>query len=219
VPNADQLIHRYEALLPVRRQVEDNELLAAARAGRVHPRHLQRLVTAEFLTQEAEIPRYGSLLTRFSHEVPAGFFAFVATKFIGQRRLLADAAAADVGLDPEALRRTDPPQAVMQLNQAVAWVASHAGAAEAAMEVHTDFQLFCPVAAALADALRDLDNVPRSVVAYLDNYREEPAEMKQRLPEVVGFGLAHGEEESRVTRSADEIPDLLSDYWHHIATG
>ncbi|WP_433271438.1 hypothetical protein ACQPZF_12385 [Actinosynnema sp. CS-041913] len=216
---AAEIIERYQALLPVRQQVQSNELLAAAKQGRIHPQHLQRLVIGEFLTQQAEIPRYGSLLDRFRHEVPAGYFAYVATVFISQRRLLADAVAPAVGLDADELRHADPPQAVTQLNQAVSWVAAHAGPAEAAMELHTDFQLFCPVAAELVGALRDLDNVPEPVVAYLRNYAEEPAEMRQRLPEVVEHGLAQGEPERWVTRSADEIPDLLSDYWHYIATG
>ncbi|MBB5959645.1 hypothetical protein FHS29_006266 [Saccharothrix tamanrassetensis] len=216
---ATEIIHNYQALLPIKQQVQSNELLAAAREGRVHPQHLQRLVIGEFLTQQAEIPRYGSLIDRFRHEVPAGLFAFVATLFISQRRLLADAVAPAVGLNVDELRHSDLPKAVTQLNQAVSWVASHAGPAEAAMELHTDFQLFCPVAAELVSALRELDNVPDPLVAYLENYSAEPAELQQRLPEVVEYGLAQGEPERWVTRSAEEIPDLLSDYWHYIAAG
>ncbi|MFD7660889.1 hypothetical protein ACFV4N_43545, partial [Actinosynnema sp. NPDC059797] len=98
---AAELIRNYQELLPVKQQVQGNELLAAAREGRVHPQHLQRLVIGEFLTQQAELPRYGMLIDRFRHEVPAGFFAYVATVYISQRRLLADAAAPAVGLDPE----------------------------------------------------------------------------------------------------------------------
>ncbi|GAA1296762.1 hypothetical protein [Saccharothrix xinjiangensis] len=216
---AAEIIENYEALLPIKQQVESNELLAAARAGRVHPQHLQRFVTGEFLTQQAEIPRFGILIDRFRHEVPVGFFAYVATVYVSQRRLLSDAAAPAVGLDPDELRRADLPQAVVQLNQAVTWVAAHAGPAEAAMELHTDFRLFCPVAAELVTALRELGNVPDPVIAYLENYSAEPAEMRQRLPEVVAHGLSQGEPERWVTRSAEQVPDLLSDYWHYIATG
>ncbi|MFD7660888.1 hypothetical protein ACFV4N_43540, partial [Actinosynnema sp. NPDC059797] len=92
----------------------------------------------------------------------------------------------------EELRRADLPHAVVQLNQAVTWVAAHAGPAEAAMELHADFQLFCPVAAELVTALRELGNVPDPVIAYLENYSAEPGEMRQRLPEVVEHGLAQG---------------------------
>ncbi|MEU4806907.1 hypothetical protein [Actinosynnema sp. NPDC023587] len=216
---ATEIINNYQALLPVKQQIRANELLAAAKQGRVHPQHLQRLVIGEFLTQQAEIPRYGVLIDRFRHEIPAGFFAYVATVFIAQRRLLADAVAPAVGLNVDELRHADLPHAVTQLNQAVAWVAAHAGPAEAAMELHTDFQLFCPVANELVGALRELDNVPEPALDYLENYSEQPAEMKQRLPEVVEYGLNQGEPERWVTRSAAEIPDLLSDYWHYIATG
>ena len=159
------------------------------------------------------------LIDRFRHEVPAGFFAYVATLFISQRRLLTDAVIPTVGLNADDLRHADLPEAVAHLNQAVSWVASHAGPAEAAMELHTDFQLFCPVAAELVSALRELDNVPDPVIAYLENYSAQPGEMQQRLPEVVEHGLAQGEPERWVTRSAEEIPDLLADYWHYIATG
>lgn len=217
--NAAEIIGHYQALLPVEHQVRSNELLAAAKEGRVHPRHLQRLVVGEFLTQQAEIPRYAALIDRFRHEVPAGFFAYVATRFIAQRRLLADAVAPAVGLDADELRHADVPPAVGRLNQAVAWVSRHAGPGEAAMELHTDFRLFCPVAAELVSALRGSDNVPDPVLAYLENYSEEPAELVQRLPEVVDHGLANGEPERWVTRSADEVPDLLTGYWHYIATG
>ncbi|MFT7840387.1 hypothetical protein Q5530_29960 [Saccharothrix sp. BKS2] len=216
---AAEIIRNYQALLPVKQQVESNELLAAARAGRVHPQHLQRFVAGEFLTQQAEIPRFGVMLDRFRHEVPDGFFAYVATVYISQRRLLSDAAAPAVGLDPEELRGADLPGAVVQLNHAVAWVASHAGPAEAAMELHADFQLFCPVAAELVTALRGLGNVPDPVIAYLENYSAEPEEMRQRLPEVVEHGLSRGEPERWITRSAENVPDLLSDYWHYIAAG
>lgn len=216
---ATEIIQNYQALLPIKQQIQSNELLAVARQGRVHPQHLQRLVLGEFLAQHVEIPTFGVLIDRFRHEVPAGFFVFVGSLLISQRRFLSDVVAPAVGLDADELRHADLPRAVVRVNQAMAWMASHAGPAEMAMGLHTDFQLFCPVAAELVNAMRELDNVPDPVVTYLENYSTEPDQVRQRLPEVIEYGLANGEPERWVTRSAEDFPDLLSDYWHYIAAG
>ncbi|CCH30999.1 hypothetical protein ABZ816_01865 [Actinosynnema sp. NPDC047251] len=214
--NATELIEQHQSRLPIRDQVDTNGFLAAARAGEVRPEQLRRFVAGEFLTQDAEMSKYGNLILRHRHEVPAAVFAHLAVLFTAQRRLLADMAAADVGLDPEQLRAADQPPAVQAFSLNETWVGVHAGPAEAALAVHTDFQLFAPVATELVDALGKLSDVPGSVVTYLENYAEEPAVLRERLVEVVEHGLAGGEPEKWLTRSAENVPELLTDYWRYV---
>ncbi|GAA1348750.1 hypothetical protein [Saccharothrix algeriensis] len=215
--NAANLIQDHQSRLPIREQVETNGLLAAARAGRVSAEQLQRFVAAEFLSQNAEIVKYGNLLVRHSHEVPGVVFAHLAALYLSQRRLLTDVAAADVGLNVDELRSADLPQEVHDFSLAETWVGVHAGPGEAALAVHTDFQLFAPVATELVDALGRLDDVPRSVVSYLENYSQEPAVLREGLVEVVEHGLAEGEPEKWLFRSAGDIPDLLTAYWGYVS--
>lgn len=217
--NAVRIIEKHREGLPIREQVEANGLLAAARQGKVEPAHLQRFAKAEYLTQDAEIYKYGSMIVRNRDEVPAALFAHLGVIYTAQRRLLVDATLPDVGVDVAQLRGADLPPGIEEFSMAEAWLAIHAGPGEVALAVHTDFQLYAPVAAELVDALGKLDDVPQSVVRYLENYAQEPAELTDRLAEVVEYGLEHGESEDRVLRSSAEIPDLLTGYWSYVAAG
>ncbi|MEV0674990.1 hypothetical protein AB0I60_00565 [Actinosynnema sp. NPDC050436] len=215
--DAARIIEENQARLPVREQLDSNDFLAAARAGEVETAQLQRLVTGEFLILDAEIYKFGSMVVRYRHEVPAALFANLAVLYLAQRRLLADSVVGDVGLDTQRLRDSEMEPAVLDFSLAETWAAVHAGPAEVALGVHTDFQLYAPVARELVDALGKLDTVPASLVTFLENYSEEPAELTGRLAEVVDYGLADGEPEQRVTRAAGTIPDLLTGYWRYVA--
>lgn len=204
--------------VPVQEHVRQNGLLAAARIGQVENAQLQRLLLAEFQAQEAEFTAYATLLARFHHEVPGGFFVFIANTLMGMRQLLVSEVARSVGLDPEEMRYADVSPEVKHFTEFISWVALHAGAGEAALLARTDFRLWCGVCAPLAEALSDAD-VPPEVRAYLHEYAEVPPEVADGAAEVVDFGLATGEREEWVTRSAPAMEPLLRGFWRFVVTG
>lgn len=202
----------------VREHVENNELLAAARAEQVDLNQLKRLLIAEFQAQEAEFTTYSTLVARFHHEVPGSLFVFIADTLMAARRFLVQEVLGSVGLTADELRRTGISPQVKRFTEFISWVALHAGAGEAALLARTDFVLWCGVCAPLAEALDDA-GVPAEVQQYVQQYAELPPEVADGAVEVVDFGLAAGERPEWITRSAPAMEPLLRGFWHFVAAG
>lgn len=212
-----QLVEAFE--VPVREHVRENGLLAAAKADQVEVDQLKRLLLAEFQAQEAEFTAYATLLARFHHEVPGSIFAFIANTLMEMRRLLVSDAAPALGLDPEELRYAPVSPEVKRFTEFISWVALHAGAGEAALLARTDFLLWCGTCDPLAEALSATKGVPPQVCHYVQEYAEVPPEVRDGAVEVVDFGLASGEREDWVTRSAPAMEPLLRGFWRFVVTG
>ncbi|MDT9683117.1 hypothetical protein RND61_13695 [Streptomyces sp. TRM76323] len=203
----------------VPKHVRENEFLALAREGKVTKEHLRRFALAEFQSQEAEFAAYGLLLSRYHHEVPGGFFSFVAYELMQARHRMVGGAAGSVGMTPDEMRHAPIEPAVKRFTEFISWVALHAGPAEAALLARTDFTLWCTTCAELADAVRELDEVPQEIVSYIDAYRENPPEVADGVLEVIEYGLAQGEPEEWITRSAVRMDPALRAWWHNVVTG
>jgi hypothetical protein len=197
--------------------VRSNEFLSLAREGKIGREHLRRFALAEFQSQEAEFTAYGLLLSRYPHEVPGGFFSFVAHELMRARHRMVSGAAPSLGMSPDDMRRASIAGPVRRFTEFISWVALHAGPAEAALLARTDFTLWCNSCAALADALRDAEEVPEEVVAYIDAYRENPPEVADGVLEVIEYGLAQGEARDWITRSAVRMDPALRAWWHCVA--
>ncbi|GAA3487018.1 hypothetical protein [Streptomyces cremeus] len=197
--------------------VRANEFLSLAREGKIRTEHLKRFALAEFQSQEAEFTAYGLLLSRFPHEVPGGFFSFVAHELMQARHRMVSGAASSLGLSPDEMRRAPVTRPVRRFTEFISWVALHAGSAEAALTARTDFALWCNSCAELADVLRDADDVPEEVVAYIDAYRDNPPEVADGVLQVIEHGLAQGEPRDWITRSAVRMDPALRAWWHSAA--
>ncbi|XVS62146.1 hypothetical protein ACQPYE_28275 [Actinosynnema sp. CA-299493] len=211
-----QLVENFT--VPVHEHVRENGLLAAAKVKQVDTGQLRRLLLAEFQAQEAEFTAYATLVARFHHEVPGSFFVFIADTLLETRRFLVSDVAGAVGLVPDDMRVAPVSPEVKRFTEFISWVALHAGASEAAMLARTDFLLWCGVCAPLAEALADAD-VPSEVQAYVQHYAEAPDEVVDGAAEVIDFGLAAGEREEWVTRSAPAMEPLLRGFWRFVVTG
>ncbi|OPC76956.1 hypothetical protein B4N89_40920 [Embleya scabrispora] len=199
--------------------VRSNEFLALAREGKIDTERLKRFALAEFQSQEAEFTAYGLLLSRYPHEVPGGFFSFVAHELMQARHRMVSGAAPALGMSPDEMRRAPVAGPVRRFTEFISWVALHAGAAEAALTARTDFTLWCNSCAELADVLRDADDVPEEVVAYIDAYRDNPPEVADGVLQVIEHGLAQGEPRDWVTRSAVRMDPALRAWWQSAAVG
>ncbi|MDT9682833.1 hypothetical protein RND61_12235 [Streptomyces sp. TRM76323] len=199
--------------------VRSNELIALAREGKIEKAHLRRFALAEFQSQEAEFTAYGLLLSRYPHEVPGGFFAFVSHELMKARHRMVSGAAASVGLSADEMRTAPVAEPVRRFTEFISWVALHAGAAEAALLARTDFTLWCNTCAALGDVLRELPDVPGEIVDYVDAYRHNPPEVADGVLEVIDHGLARGEREEWIARSAVRMEPALRAWWRSVASG
>ncbi|WP_433260275.1 hypothetical protein ACQPZF_23705 [Actinosynnema sp. CS-041913] len=214
--NGSQLVDEFP--VPLREHVENNELLAAARAEQADTSQLKRLLLAEFQAQEAEFTTYSTLVARFHHEIPGSLFVFIADTLMKARRFLVQDVVGSVGMTADDMRQAPISPQVKRFTEFISWVALHAGAGEAALLARTDFVLWCGVCAPLADALR-APGIPSEVQAYVQHYAELPPEVADGAVEVVDFGLAAGEREEWVTRSAPAMEPLLRGFWHFVAAG
>ncbi|MBB5959646.1 hypothetical protein FHS29_006267 [Saccharothrix tamanrassetensis] len=211
-----QLVESF--VVPVHEHVRENGLLAAAKANQVGTDQLRRFLLAEFQAQEAEFTTYATLVARFHHEVPGSFFVFIANTLMEVRRLLVADVARSVGLVPDEMRQAPISPEVKRFTEFISWVALHAGAGEAALLARTDFLLWCGVCEPLAEALADT-GAPSEVQAYVRQYAEVPPEVSDGAAEVIDFGLATGEREEWITRSAPAVEPLLRGFWRFVVTG
>ncbi|MEE1928273.1 hypothetical protein V1J52_08710 [Streptomyces sp. TRM 70351] len=205
--------------LNVTDHVASNEFLALAREGAITKDHLKRFALAEFQSQEAEFTAYGLLLSRFPHEVPGGFFSFVAHELMQARHRMVSGLAPALGMSPDEMRSAPIAVPVRQFTEFISWVALHAGPAEAALLARTDFALWCRTCAEIADVFREVDGVPPEALGYTDAYRDNPPEVADGVLEVIDYGLAQGERDAWVTRSAVRMEPALREWWHAVATG
>ncbi|RKT54618.1 hypothetical protein [Saccharothrix australiensis] len=214
--DAGTIVNRYE--IPVRRHVEDNEFIAAARGGRLDAKQVHRLLLLEFQTQEVEFSAYPLLSVRFRHEVPDGLFLFVADTVRRARTFLVKEVAPALGLDVDEMRRAPLSPAPRRTAELVSWLGLQAGAGEAAMTARVDFVLWTAACGALVDVLDGAD-VPAEVVAYLRQYAEAPPEVVDGAVEVIDYALAAGEDPERIPRSAPHMDTVIADLWHFAAAG
>ncbi|MEU4804942.1 hypothetical protein [Actinosynnema sp. NPDC023587] len=217
--DAGTIVNRYE--IPVRKHVEHNEFIAAARAGRLDTGQIHRLLLLEFQTQEVEFSAYPLLVVRFRHEVPDGLFLFVADTVRKARTFLVKEVAPALGLDVDEMRRAPLPPAPRRTAELVSWLGLQAGAGEAAMTARVDFVLWTAACATLVDVLDGPDGgaVPAEFVAYLRQYAEPPPEVVDGAVEVIDYALATGEDPERIPRSAPHMDAVIGDLWHFAAAG
>ncbi|GAA1340329.1 hypothetical protein [Saccharothrix algeriensis] len=214
--DAATVVNQYE--MPVRKHVEDNEFLAAARGGRLDERQVGRLLLLEFQTQEVEFSAYPLLSVRFRHEVPDGFFLFVADTVRQARTFLVKEVAPALGLDVDGMRRAPLSLAPRRTAELVSWLGLQAGAGQVAMAARVDFVLWTAACGALVDVLDGTD-APAELVAYLRQYAEAPPEVVDGAVEVIDYALGTGEDPERIPRSAPHMEAVLADLWHFAAAG
>ncbi|MGW4272190.1 hypothetical protein ACWEGQ_07460 [Streptomyces seoulensis] len=195
-----------------------NEFLALAREGMLGEKHLRSFALAEFQSQEAEFTAYGLLLARYPHEVPGGFFSFVAHELMRARHRMVNGLAPALRLSPDEMRRAPRLEPVRRFTEFISWVALHAGAAEAALVARTDFTLWCNTCAVLADVLSEAEQVPEAAIEYIGAYRENPPQVADGVLEVIEYGRARDEPEEWITRSAVRMEPALRSWWRAVAT-
>ncbi|MGW5603800.1 hypothetical protein ACWEWL_32565 [Streptomyces rochei] len=194
-----------------------NEFLSLAREDLVGEEQLRRLALAEFHSQEAQFAAYGLLMSRYPHEVPGSFFAFVASELARARRRLVDDLAPALGLSRDVLRQTPRLEPVRHLTEYVSWVALHAGAAEAALAARTGFVLWCNTCAVLCDVLKETDHAPEAAVDYIRACRTIPPEVSDGALDVIDHGRTRDEPEEWITRSAVQVEPALRSWWKAVA--
>ncbi|MFF9899670.1 hypothetical protein [Streptomyces longispororuber] len=197
--------------------LDANEFLSLAREGRIQKEHLQRFALAEFQSQEAEFTAYGLLLSRFPHEVPGGFFAFVGHELMKARHRMVGMLAPALGMSPDDMRRMPRLEPVRRFTEFISWVALHAGPGEAALLARTDFTLWCNTCAVLADVLDEAQDVPAEATSYIDAYRENPPEVADGVLQVIEYGQRHDEPDEWITRSALRMEPALRAWWQAVA--
>ncbi|MFH8791736.1 hypothetical protein [Streptomyces sp. NPDC017941] len=196
-----------------------NEFLSLAREGMVEDRHLRQFALAEFQSQEAEFTAYGLLLSRYPHEVPAGFFSFVVRELTQARHRMVAGLAPALGMSPDDMRRAPRSEAVRRFTEFISWVALHAGAAEAALVARTDFTLWCNSCAVLTDVLSGTERIPDAAVEYVGAFRENPPEVADGVLQVIDHGRARHEPDEWITRSAVRVEPALRAWWRAVAAG
>ncbi|MFD6802855.1 hypothetical protein [Streptomyces cyaneofuscatus] len=204
--------------LDVPTHLSSNDFLSLAREGKIAKRHLQRFALAEFQSQEAEFTAYGLLLSRFPHEVPGGFFSFVANELMKARHRMVSGLAPALGMSPDEMRRAPRLEAVRRFTEFISWVALHAGPGEAALLARTDFTLWCGSCAALVDVLNESEGIPEEALAYIRAYRDNPPEVANGGLEVIEYGRAQREPEKWIIRSAVRMEPALRSWWRAVAT-
>ncbi|AYG78375.1 hypothetical protein DWB77_00482 [Streptomyces hundungensis] len=195
-----------------------NEFLSLAREGMIEEKHLKSFALAEFQSQEAEFTAYGLLLARYPHEVPGGFFSFVAHELVQARHRMVTGLAPALGMSPDEMRRAPRLEPVRRFTEFISWVALHAGAAEAALLARTDFTLWCNSCAALADVLSEAEQIPEAAVAYIEAYRDNPPEVADGVLQVIEYGRTHHEPDDWITRSAVRMEPALRAWWSAVAS-
>lgn len=198
--------------------VRANEFVSLAREGMISEGQLKNFALAEFQSQEAEFTAYGLLLSRYPHEVPGGFFSFVAHELMKARQRMVTGLAPALGMSPDEMRRAPRLEPVRRFTEFISWVALHAGAAEAALLARTDFTLWCNTCAVLADVLSETDTAPKEALDYISAYRENPPEVADGVLQVIEYGRAQGEPDEWITRSATRMDPALRDWWRAVAT-
>ncbi|WP_051852767.1 hypothetical protein [Streptomyces aureocirculatus] len=194
-----------------------NEFLSLAREGMVEERQLRQFALAEFQSQEAEFTSYGLLLSRYPHEVPAGFFSFVVHELVQARHRMVTSLAPALGMSPDEMRRAPRLEPVRRFTEFISWVALHAGAAEAALVARTDFTLWCNSCAVLTDVLSETEHVPEAAVEYVSAYRENPPEVADGVLQVIDHGRARHEPDEWIARSAVRVEPALRAWWRAVA--
>ncbi|MEI7029626.1 hypothetical protein [Streptomyces pratensis] len=199
------------------KHLRHNQLYAHVTDGSVTRDQLKRLVIAKHQALGSEIAAYTLLLNRFRSPVPAGYFAFtIHTLTESYPRLLK--AGQSLGLEEEEICREPVSRPIRHLAQFLAWIGLHAGAGEAALAIRTDYAVWGGTCGAFADGLRELD-VPREVVRFLETEERVPEQILEGASEVIEYGLAHGENEGNITRSALQVVEVQGDAWEWISRG
>lgn len=211
--NAEEL---FASMRPeVERLIRGIDMPSRMRAGEVDRAQLRRLVIAEYHCQEAELAGYGLLIAHHRHQIPAGFFGLTLHLVAEARRLLGPAARS-VGLGPEDM---DTP-AAGRLVRAMSMPAMLTGPGEAALYLHSDLSVWCPVFAELADSAGRSDLVPREVIDYLESWGSEPPpEIADGARDVLRYALSRGEDAERMVDFAHQLGTSVSTYWDYVLGG
>ncbi|OPC76960.1 hypothetical protein B4N89_40940 [Embleya scabrispora] len=212
--NPEQLV---EAMKPdVERFVRGNEMVERALAKQVHGDQFKRLLLAEYQCQEAELSSYGQLVARHRHEDPARLFSFILHTIAEARRLLREGAPS-VGIADRRIPAVPVDQGLYRVVRDLSWPGMHAGAAEAALYLHTDLSTWCTLFSRIADAAEDLPDVPGPVIAYMRSWGDRPPpEVAEGTLTVLEYGLSQGEEPDRILHTARQLGALLDGYWNYV---
>ncbi|MEE1930156.1 hypothetical protein V1J52_18520 [Streptomyces sp. TRM 70351] len=215
--NAEQLI---EAMKPdVERFVSGNPLVELARDGKIGTEHFKRLLLAEFQCQEAELSSYALLVARHRHETPATLFSFTLHTIATARGLLREAAPS-VGIPDAAIPLVPADQGLFRVVRDLSWMGTQAGAAEAALYLHTDLSTWCTLFSRVVDASKESTDASRPVITYMESWGDRPPpEVAEGALAVIEHGLARGEEPDRVLHTARQLEALLHPYWTYVAGG
>ncbi|RJL23241.1 hypothetical protein [Bailinhaonella thermotolerans] len=190
-----------------------NKFYAKATRGELTEEHLRRLVAAKFQALEAEVAGHGMLVVRHRDPAPAKLFAFTVYWLARSGERLLEAARA-LGLTEEELAQTAPDPSIQPWYDFLASVGLHAGPAEAALMIRTDFLTWSALCGALSDALRE-SKIPDEVRDYLDAERDVPGEILDEALRVVEYGVSHGEDKERIARSARRVLSAQEAAWEH----
>ncbi|GAA3487014.1 hypothetical protein [Streptomyces cremeus] len=193
------------------------DVLALASAGRMDTDACRRLVLAEHQTCESEIKAYAFLLRRYEHEEPHQFFTYARNRAISHRHRLLTSVAPALGLPQADLHIAESTPAVRHLTAFLTRVACHAGPGEAALTIRTGVASWSRSCAMLAETLDRHRDVPAALVAHLHAHRENPAPTADGVLRVIAYGLAHGEPEQGITRSASVLEPLHRAWWRSVA--
>ncbi|MFD7536314.1 hypothetical protein [Streptomyces sp. NPDC059819] len=211
--NAEQLL---ESMRPeIDRHISGNEFVARVRAGEIDHAQVQRLVIAEFYCQEAELPTYGLLVGRHRHEAPANLFGLTIHTVAKARRVLGPVAEA-VGLRPDDLSVA----AGGRLSRDLSLPGLLAEPGEAALYLHSDLSVWCPVFSELVEAAQQVDSVPKELIEYMAWWGSEPPQdITDGVLEVLTYALGQGEDPDRILDFARQLESGVSTYWDFVLTG
>ncbi|MFD7666825.1 hypothetical protein [Streptomyces sp. NPDC059788] len=214
--NAQQLL---DTMRPdITRSIESVEMVSRIRDGKASPAQLQRLVTAEFCCQEAELATYPFLVAQHRHAVPAAYFGLVVHT-VAKARALLGPAAQSVGLDPDGLSVPADVQAASAVrSMTLAGLLTEPG--EAALYLYSDLCVWCSVFSELAEAGRRQEQLPEPLVEYLQWWGSEPPrEIVEGTLAVISYGLRRGESPDRMLSFARQLPVAVEGYWGYVLDG
>ncbi|MEV0247173.1 hypothetical protein AB0H76_11340 [Nocardia sp. NPDC050712] len=175
---------------------------------------------AEFQALEFERVTFSFLLARFPRGAPGDLFESAVTEMADVRTHLLGEVCPALGLTEQALTEAPVAPQIRALAEFQAWVALHAGPAEAALSMWADGVLWEATSTAWADILRATADAPAAIIEHLDggsSYAEGTG--AEHITPVIAYGLAHGEAESGITRSADRVDQVMRTWWSYIADG
>ncbi|OKH98875.1 hypothetical protein A6A06_24970 [Streptomyces sp. CB02923] len=214
--NAQQLL---DDMRPdIARSIESVEMVSRMRDGKAVPEQLQRLVTAEFCCQEAELATYPLLVAQHRHAVPAGYFGLVVHT-VAKARALLGSVAQSVGLEPDSLSiPADARTTSAMRSMTLAGVLTEPG--EAALYLYSDLCVWCAVFSELAEAGRRQEQVPNPLIEYMEWWGSEPSqEIVEGTLDVIAYGLQRGESSDRMLSFARQLPTAVAGYWEYVLDG